>query len=101
MILNYHVMGAVINESVILCLFGTFWGFFVLTHYLKITHKKFPTQMLNAFPALLGTLAWASAAFIFATSPEHDSPIDGQRLMMIVSWTMLASQYRKKYKPPQ
>lgn len=98
MIIPIYDTGAVINESVLLCLLGTLWGMWVLFTHLKISRANIATKMCHAFPILIGTLAWTSAAFTFATSPQIDSPIDSQRVMMIISWAMLSSQYRYCYR---
>lgn len=98
MIIPIYDTGAVINESALLCLLGALWGLWVLFTHLKISKANIATRMCHAFPILIGTLAWTSAAFTFATSPQFDSPIDGQRVMMVISWAMLSSQYRYRYR---
>lgn len=87
-----------ITISVILCAVGTIYGIYVLIRDLRITKKDISTQAKYALPILLGTLAWASATYTFYTM-GIDSKVDAARVSMLLSWCIMASQYRGKYKP--
>lgn len=91
-----------VNESVIWCLIGGFIGMYVLIKNLRIMNKHIDTPMSDAFPILLGTLSWLTAAITFYIT-NFDSPIDTQRVMMIILWGMLATRVKltdfKLYRP--
>ncbi|WP_105245458.1 hypothetical protein [Psychrobacter sp. Marseille-P5312] len=86
-----------ITTSVVLCAIGALYGMFVLINHLKVARCDVSTRVIYAFPIICGTLAWASASYTFYVTGA-DSRIDMQRILMIVSWCMLARQYRQKYK---
>ncbi len=88
---------AAITSSSILCTIGAVYGVYVLIKHLKVIKHDVPTEMRYAFPIICGTLAWISAAFTFY-SIGVGSPIDIPRVAMLISWCMLAGQYRQKYK---
>lgn len=83
-----------ITMSFVLCLIGSVYGLVVLIRDLSV-FKRSPTHLSHALPIILGTLAWASAAFTFYVA-GFDSPIDLPRIFMIVSWCWLAQQYQAK-----
>lgn len=78
-----------ITISVVLCLIGAVYGLVVLIRDLRV-FKCSPTCIAHALPILLGTLAWASAAYTFYVA-GIDSPIDLPRIFMIISWCWLSS----------
>lgn len=86
-----------ITTSAVLCAIGALYGMFVLIKHLKVTSRNVSTRIIYAFPIICGTLAWASASYTFYVTGV-DSRIDVQRVLMLVSWCMLARQYRQKYK---
>lgn len=89
-----------ISPSLLLCLIGAACGFYILVKDLKITKRNMKTETRAAMPIIIGTLAWASAAFAFYSFP-HPSPINFERALMIISWVWLARQYRGKYSRPK
>ncbi|MGA6101746.1 hypothetical protein ACPESL_06135 [Psychrobacter pocilloporae] len=86
-----------ITTSAVLCAIGALYGMFVLIKHLKVARRNVSTRVIYAFPVICGTLAWASASYTFYVTGV-DSRIDVQRILMIVSWCMLARQYRQKYR---
>ncbi len=88
---------AVMTSSAILCAIGAAYGLYVLVKHLKIIKDDVATEMKYAFPIICGTLAWSSAAYTFY-SMGITSYIDAPRVLMLVSWCMLAGQYRQKYR---
>lgn len=88
---------AAMTSSAILCAIGAAYGLYVLVKHLKVIKDDVATGMKYAFPIICGTLAWISAAFTFY-SMGITSYIDVPRVLMLVSWCMLAGQYRQKYK---
>lgn len=88
---------AAMTSSSILCAIGAAYGLYVLVKHLKVIKRDVATEMKYAFPIIFGTLAWASAAYTFY-SMGFVSPIDAPRILMLVSWCMLAGQYRQKYR---
>lgn len=88
---------AVMTFSSTLCAIGAAYGIYVLVCHLKAIRDDVSTQMKYAFPIICGTLAWTSAAYTFY-SIGYSSPIDVPRILMLISWCILAGQYRQKYK---
>ena len=88
---------AAMTFSSFLCAIGAAYGMYVLVCHLKAIRGDVATQMKYAFPIICGTLAWTSAAYTFYTI-GYNSPIDVPRILMLVSWCILAGQYRQKYK---
>lgn len=88
---------AAITVSSALCAVGAIYGIYILVKHLKAIRDDVATQIKYAFPIICGTLAWTSAAYTFY-SLGIKSPIDAPRILMLVSWFMLAGQYRQKYK---
>lgn len=88
---------AAITSSSILCAIGAAYGLYVLIKHLKVIKRDVPTEMRYAFPIICGTLAWISAGYTFYAM-GISSHIDVPRVAMLVSWCMLAGQYRQKYK---
>lgn len=80
-----------------LCAVGALYGAYILVKHLKAIRDDVATQIKYAFPIICGTLAWTSAAYMFY-SIGYNSPIDVPRILMLISWCMLAGQYRQKYK---
>lgn len=87
---------AAMTVSSFLCAIGAVYGVYVLICHLKAVRGDVSTRMKYAFPIICGTLAWVSAAYTFY-SIGHISPIDVPRILMLISWFMLAGQYRQKY----
>lgn len=88
---------AAMTSSAILCAIGAAYGLYVLVKHLKVIKNDVATGIKYAFPIICGTLAWISASFTFY-SMGITSPIDVPRVLMLISWCMLAGQYRQKYK---
>lgn len=88
---------AAITISSVLCAIGAVYGLFVLVKHLKVVRRDVSTKIIYAFPIICGTLAWASASYTFYITATN-SHIDVPRVLMLVSWCMLASQHRQKYK---
>ena len=87
---------AAMTVSSMLCVVGALYGIYVLIKHLKAIRQDVATQMKYAFPIICGTLAWTSAAYTFY-SMGIASHIDAPRVLMLISWCMLAGQYRQKY----
>ena len=84
-----------INISVILCAIAGLFGFFVLIKWFFILKPDVHTNAQNVVPVAITTIAWLSASVTFYQHPEFDSPIDAQRLAMIIGWIWLI--YRIKH----
>lgn len=85
-----------ITNSVLLCLLGMLFGLFVLVRDLGIAKVHIKTKLNHAAPIMFGCLAWASAAYVFYIR-GIDSVIDIPRVLMLVSWCWLSSQWRNRY----
>lgn len=85
-----------ITISLVFCFIGAVYGVFILIKHLKLTRADVATEIKCALPIIIGVLAWVSAIYTFYEK-GMSAPIDMPRLFMLVSWCMLASQYRKKY----
>ena len=83
-----------INISVILCAIAGLFGIFVLIKWFCILKPDVHTNVQNAVPIIIMTIAWLSAAVTFYQHPEFDSPIDVQRLAMIVGWAWLIERVK-------
>lgn len=88
---------AAITISSVLCAIGAAYGLFILVKHLKVVRRDVATEIKYAFPIICGTLAWASASYTFY-SMGINSYVDVPRIFMLVSWCILAGQYRQKYK---
>lgn len=88
---------AAITISSVLCAVGAAYGMYVLIKYLKVIRRDVATDIKYAFPIIMGVLAWTSAAYTFYTM-SIDSEVDVARIFMLISWCMLAGQYRQKYR---
>lgn len=84
-----------INISVILCAAAGIFGLFALIKWFFILKPNVYTNALNVAPIIITTIAWLSASVTFYQHPEFDSPIDAQRLAMIIGWIWLI--YRIKH----
>ena len=73
-----------INISVILCAIAGLFGFFVLIKWFCILKPDVYTNIYNAIPIVLTTIAWLSAAVTFYQTSTHDSPTDIQRFFMVL-----------------
>ncbi len=85
-----------LTDSTLICIIGSLFGIYVLVRDLRITSKDIATEIKYAFPILLGILAWANAAYVYHIT-GIDSPIDTSRILMLMSWCTLTTQYRQKY----
>lgn len=98
----FAIGGFYFNESVLWCGIGGAIGLWILFRNLHITSNNIQTDMGDAFPILLGTLALLTSAITFYIT-DFDSPIDTQRVMMIISWVMLAARIKvsdiKNFRP--
>ena len=83
-----------INISVILCAIAGLFGFFALIKWFCILKPDVHTNVQNAVPIIIVTIAWLSAAVTFYQHPEFDSPIDAQRIAMIVGWVWLIKRIK-------
>lgn len=83
-----------INLSVALCLIAGLFGLFVLIKWFCILKSDVHTNVQNAIPIMIMTIAWLSAAVTFYQHPEFDSPIDVQRLAMIIGWVWLIKRVK-------
>ena len=88
---------AAITTSSVLCAIGAIYGMFVLVKHLKVVRRDVSTRIIYAFPIICGTLAWSSAAYTFYVT-GIDSHIDVPRIFILISWCMIAGQYRQKYR---
>lgn len=86
-----------VTISLIMCGMGMVYGVYILIRHLKLTRDDVATEIKCALPIIIGVLAWGSAIYTFYAK-GMDSPIDMPRLLMVVSWCWLSSQYRQKYK---
>lgn len=80
--------------SVFLCLLGAFFGVFALIKWFCILKPNVYTNIYNVIPIVVTTIAWLSAAVTFYQTSTHDSPIDIQRLAMIIGWAWLIYQLK-------
>ena len=83
-----------INISVILCAVAGIFGLFALIKWFFILKPNVYTNALNVAPIIITTIAWLSASVTFYQHPEFDSPIDPQRLAMIIGWAWLIYQLK-------
>jgi len=79
----------VINLSVILCLIAALFGMYALIRWFCILRKDVYTNTLNVLPIMIMTISWLSAAVTFYQTETFNSPINGQRIAMIVGWVWL------------
>ena len=84
-----------INISVILCALAGLFGLFVLIKWFCILKPDIHTNVQNAVPVIITTIAWLSAAVTFYQTATFDSPVDAQRVFMIIGWAWLI--YRIKH----
>ena len=82
------------NISVILCAIAGLFGLFVLIKWFCILKPDVYTNVQNAVPIIIMTIAWLSASVTFYQHPEFDSPIDVQRLAMIIGWVWLIKRVK-------
>ena len=82
------------NISVILCAIAGLFGLFVLIKWFCILKPDVHTNVQNAVPIIIMTIAWLSASVTFYQHPEFDSPIDVQRLAMIIGWVWLIKRVK-------
>ena len=85
-----------INISVILCAAAGIFGLFALIKWFFILKPNVYTNALNVAPIIITTIAWLSASVTFYQHPDFDSPIDPQRLAMIIGWAWLIYQLKVK-----
>ncbi|UNK04708.1 hypothetical protein MN210_10885 [Psychrobacter raelei] len=83
------------NLSAVLCIIAAGYGFYILIRHMHITSRRKPTLACDALAVMLGTLAWGTAALEFLElSASYHSPIEVQRIMMVVAWCWLLTRYR-------
>ena len=80
--------------SVILCFMGALFGVFALIKWFCILKPDVYTNAANVAPIIITTIAWLSASVTFYQHPEFDSPIDPQRLAMMIGWAWLIYQLK-------
>ena len=83
-----------INISVILCAAAGIFGLFALIKWFFILKPNVYTNALNVAPIIITTIAWLSASVTFYQHPNFDSPIDPQRMAMIIGWAWLIYQLK-------
>ena len=83
-----------INLSVILCLIAALFGMYALIRWFCILRKDVYTNILNVLPIMIMTISWLSAAVTFYQTETFNSPINGQRIAMIVGWVWLIYQLK-------
>lgn len=83
-----------INISVILCAVAGIFGLFALIKWFFILKPNVYTNALNVAPIIITTIAWLSASVTFYQHPSFESPIDPQRLAMIIGWAWLIYQLK-------
>lgn len=86
---------AMINISVILCAIAGLFGLFVLIKWFCILKPDVHTNVQNAVPVIITTIAWLSAAVTFYQHDTFISPVNAQRFFMIIGWIWLI--YRIKH----
>jgi hypothetical protein len=82
------------NISVILCAIAGIFGLFALIKWFFILKPDVYTNAANVTPIIITTIAWLSAAVTFYQTSTFDSPIDMQRLWMIIGWAWLIYQLK-------
>lgn len=87
---------AAITSSSILCALGAIYGVYVMVRHLKVARHDVSTGIISSFPIICGTLAWLSASFTFYLEGVT-STINAPLIAMLVSWCILAAQFRQKY----
>lgn len=83
-----------ISVSVILCAIAGLFGVYALIKWFCILRPDIYTSSGNALPVMIMTISWLSAAVTFYQTETFNSPIDAERLAMIVGWVWLL--YRLK-----
>lgn len=84
------------NLSAVVCILAATYGFRILIKHLHIARRDMRTVACDALPVILGTLSWATAALIFLEMPaSYSSPIELQRVFMVITWCWLISRYRR------
>ena len=85
------------NMSAVVCIAAALYGFYILIRHLHIIKRNVRTVPCDALPVILGTLAWSTAALTFLEMPaSYSSPIEVQRVMMVITWCWLIDKYRGK-----
>lgn len=91
MILNLNF-----NTSTVVCIIAAGYGFYILFRHLHVFKRHIKTAACDALPVILGTLAWSTAALTFLEMPaSYNSPIELQRVMMVITWCWLISKYQR------
>ena len=84
------------NLSAVMCVLAAAYGFYILIKHLHIARHDMRTVACDALPVILGTLSWSTAALIFLEMPvTYSSPIELQRVFMVITWCWLISRYRR------
>lgn len=83
-----------INISVILCAIAGLFGLFALIKWFFILKPDVYTNAANVAPIIMTTIAWLSSAVTFYQTETFNSPINPQRLFMIVGWAWLIYQLK-------
>lgn len=79
-----------------MCILASAYGFYILIKHLHIAKRHIKTVACDALPVILGTLAWSTAALTFLEmGPSYNSPVEAQRIMMVITWCWLISRYRR------
>ena len=73
-----------ITFSVILCLIGAFFGVFALIKWFCILKPGVHTNVYDAIPIVVTTIAWLSSAVTFYQTQAHDIQIDIQRFFIVL-----------------
>ena len=85
------------NLSAVMCMLAAAYGFYILIKHLHIARRDMRTVACDALPVILGTLSWSTAALIFLEMPvTYSSPIELQRVLMVITWCWLINKYRCK-----
>ena len=70
--------------SVILCLIGAFFGVFALIEWFSILKPGVHTNVYDAIPIVVTTIAWLSSAVTFYQTQAQYSQIDIQRSFIVL-----------------
>ena len=82
------------NISVILCTIAGLFGVYALIKWFCILRSDVYTSLYNVLPIIITTIAWLSASVTFYQHQGFDSPIDAERLAMIIGWAWLIYQLK-------
>ena len=78
-----------ITFSVIMCFMGALFCIFALIEWFSILKPNVHTNVYDAIPIVVTTIAWLSSAVTFYQTQAHDIQIDIQRFFIVLGGVWL------------